>query len=485
MIITIDETASEPLYKQIHDQVIAGIATGQLEPGMPSCLLCARSPAAGPGINLHTVNKAYAILRDEGYVQMRGRAGAVISEPSDAGRAEKNRETLSAIEDDLFKLALTYRACGGARGEFVESAAAQAARAYATISDVPESASTKRSMKKHPARSSAKKGRGRRPFSTRRVNIMQAIDPIMLALLGFVLLFVPITGGLMAATPYLMPKRECFAVTIPDAASNDPEIKHLKRSYFTIVIVATLAFTALCIVCICLDPERAFLPALVVSVLIICLGSYALMLHFRQKTIALKRARGWEAQTAKRVGFVAEEPAPKPLSQKWDLFFLIPITITGLVCMVGYPLMPEHLATNIDLSGQVAHWMDKTPLTACRSVLDRCVPGWVLRLFALEHPAFEERHRCISPCRKCLGVWSICARAEHDARRLRDDALVPRSDHGAFVHGRYHHATSAPSHRDHDRDRAGGGSCDLDDLRAKWRASLAPHGGAHVDACGR
>lgn len=63
------------------------------------------SLASDLGINLHTVNKAYAILRDEGYVQMRGRAGAVISEPSDAGRAEKNRETLSAIEDDLFKLA--------------------------------------------------------------------------------------------------------------------------------------------------------------------------------------------------------------------------------------------------------------------------------------------------------------------------------------------------------------------------------------------
>ena len=153
-----------------------------------------------------------------------------------------------------------------------------------------------------------------------------------------------------------------FAVTIPDAASNDPEIKHLKRSYFTIVIVATLAFTALCGVCICLDPERAFLPALVVSVLIICFGSYALMLYFRQKTIALKRARGWEAQTAKRVGFVAEEPAPKPLSQKWDLFFLIPIAITGLVCMVGYPLMPEHLATNIDLSGQVPIGWTRRPL---------------------------------------------------------------------------------------------------------------------------
>lgn len=38
MIITIDETASEPLYKQIHDQVIAGIATGQLDQAC-RCLL--------------------------------------------------------------------------------------------------------------------------------------------------------------------------------------------------------------------------------------------------------------------------------------------------------------------------------------------------------------------------------------------------------------------------------------------------------------
>ena len=244
---------------------------------------------------------------------------------------------------------------------------------------------------------------------------MQAIDPIMLALLGFVLLFVPITGGLMAATPYLMPKRECFAVTIPDAASNDPEIKHLKRSYFTIVIVATLAFTALCIVCICLDPERAFLPALVVSVLIICLGSYALMLHFRQKTIALKRARGWEAQTAKRVGFVAEEPAPKPLSQKWDLFFLIPITITGLVCMVGYPLMPEHLATNIDLSGQLAHWMDKTPLTAAFPFL---IVVFLDGCFAFSHWSILRSKKGIDASRPAASAWAYGAFARAQSMML-------------------------------------------------------------------
>ena len=156
MILEIDFNSDEAIYVQLRNQIIMGIACAEFADG--ESLPSVRQLAQVLGVNMHTVNKAYAILRDEGYVQMRGRAGAVISEPSDAGRAEKNRETLSAIEDDLFKLALTYRACGGARGEFVESAAAQAARAYAAISDVPESASTKRSTKKHPARSSAKKG---------------------------------------------------------------------------------------------------------------------------------------------------------------------------------------------------------------------------------------------------------------------------------------------------------------------------------------
>ena len=232
---------------------------------------------------------------------------------------------------------------------------------------------------------------------------MQPIDPTIYSLLGLVLLFIPVTGALVAATPYLMPKRECFAVTIPDAASSDPDIRHLKRSFSTVVVVATLVFTVLCGACILVDPEHAFLVALVVSELVLCVGGYGLMLHFRRKTIALKQARGWKAQSAKRIGFVAEEPAPRPISQKWDLLFLIPIAITGFLCIVGYPLMPERIAANINLSGQVSNWIEKTPLTAAFPFLtvvflDAC--------FAFAHWSILRSKKGIDAARPAASAWA-------------------------------------------------------------------------------
>lgn len=235
---------------------------------------------------------------------------------------------------------------------------------------------------------------------------MQPVDPFMYALLGLVLLFVPITGVLMAATPYLMPKRECFAVTIPDAASSDLGIRQIKRSFATIVAVAALVLTAICAACLFANPEHAFLIALVISELVLCFGSYGLMLYFRQKTIALKQARGWKAQSAKRTGFVAEDTAPRPISQKWDLLFLVPIVLTGLVCVVGYPLMPERIATNIDLSGQVSHWMEKAPLTAAFPLLtvvflDAC--------FAFSHWSILRSKKGVDAARPAASAWAYGA----------------------------------------------------------------------------
>lgn len=138
MLITVDSRASEPLYLQIRNQIVAGIATGELEPGVT--LPSVRSLAGDLGINLHTVNKAYAVLRDEGYVRMRGRAGASIADPADDDAAASGAAK-DQMDESLFRLALAFRARGGSAEDFLEAAAEQVAQVYAAVptSDGPSS----------------------------------------------------------------------------------------------------------------------------------------------------------------------------------------------------------------------------------------------------------------------------------------------------------------------------------------------------------
>ncbi|MBM6774205.1 GntR family transcriptional regulator [Olsenella profusa] len=122
MVITVDRLDETPLYLQLRNQVVAGIAAGELHPG--DALPSVRSLAEDLGINLHTVNKAYATLRDEGYVIMLGRRGAYVADvPADptAGMGE------DALTDALAKLATEFKASGGTRTAFL-AAAGRAAR---------------------------------------------------------------------------------------------------------------------------------------------------------------------------------------------------------------------------------------------------------------------------------------------------------------------------------------------------------------------
>ena len=117
MVISVDKLSDTPLYLQLRDSVITGIAAGELRPG--DALPSVRSLAEDLGINLHTVNKAYATLRDEGYVIMLGRRGAYVADvPADpaAGMGE------GALAEALAKLAPEVKASGGTREAFLAAA---------------------------------------------------------------------------------------------------------------------------------------------------------------------------------------------------------------------------------------------------------------------------------------------------------------------------------------------------------------------------
>ena len=76
-MIKIDFQSDEALYIQLRNQTILGIATSTLREG--DVLPSVRQLAEDIGINMHTVNKAYSVLRQEGFVTIDRRRGAIVS----------------------------------------------------------------------------------------------------------------------------------------------------------------------------------------------------------------------------------------------------------------------------------------------------------------------------------------------------------------------------------------------------------------------
>lgn len=77
MIVEIDFNSDEAYYVQLCNQIILGIATDRIREG--EVLPSVRQMADRIGINMHTVNKAYAVLRQEGFVKLDRRRGVIVS----------------------------------------------------------------------------------------------------------------------------------------------------------------------------------------------------------------------------------------------------------------------------------------------------------------------------------------------------------------------------------------------------------------------
>lgn len=77
MIVAIDFNSDEAIYIQLRNQIVMGIATAEIKEG--ESLPSVRELAEHIGINMHTVNKAYTILKQEGYLQLDRRRGAIIA----------------------------------------------------------------------------------------------------------------------------------------------------------------------------------------------------------------------------------------------------------------------------------------------------------------------------------------------------------------------------------------------------------------------
>jgi len=85
MLIRLDEASTATLFEQIAAGIRHAIAAGEVAEGEQ--LPAARDLAGALGVNMHTVLRAYAQLRDDELIELRRRRGAVVRRSAATGRA--------------------------------------------------------------------------------------------------------------------------------------------------------------------------------------------------------------------------------------------------------------------------------------------------------------------------------------------------------------------------------------------------------------
>jgi DNA-binding transcriptional regulator YhcF (GntR family) len=117
MLLRLDFTGDVPIYTQIRNQIILGIADGRLAPGEK--LPTIRALADEIGINMMTANKAYQLLKQEGYITADRRSGAVVAAGAFAATDDARRDIPEELRDRLRLLISEVRLKGFSKEDFL------------------------------------------------------------------------------------------------------------------------------------------------------------------------------------------------------------------------------------------------------------------------------------------------------------------------------------------------------------------------------
>ena len=175
------------------------------------------------------------------------------------------------------------------------------------------------------------------------------------------LLFVPLIGVLEAMVPWLVKDRECFAVTIPAAAARDSRLVAYKRTYSIVMVIAAVVAFVACLPMASGDANRLSPAILIATFAQIGLG-FVLMLAFRRRVRAIKRAEGWEAEAAESVA-VSIDDLPRPLPLRWEWLHVAIIAASLALTWALYPQMPDQIIQHVDFNGVPTDYMPKSPVS--------------------------------------------------------------------------------------------------------------------------
>ena len=194
--------------------------------------------------------------------------------------------------------------------------------------------------------------------------------PYTIIMFVMLIAVIPITGGLLAATPWLMRRNECFAVTVPAGKQNDPRLVALKRGYSQTLAVLTVVLSVAAAAFFASAfagagggevSEGTLTAAITAGVLLPIIVAFALMLSARRKVQAIKAQEGWFAERQQVTAVVAEEDVPGAISLAWNLLYLPILVATMALALAFYPSMPDAIPMQVNFAGEVTTTMPKGP----------------------------------------------------------------------------------------------------------------------------
>ncbi len=182
------------------------------------------------------------------------------------------------------------------------------------------------------------------------------------------LLMVALMGVLLIITPLIMPKNECFAVTVPVGARNQEPLKGYLRGYMRwmslVVVLSLLAWVAALLGGLFeegVKQDSITVAVFVTATLLVpALFSFALMLFYRSRVQAIKAERGWTADQARAAAYVGPDQFPRPISVAWNLLYIPLIVIFSVAALAFYDQFPDTIPMHADFNGVVNEYAPKS-----------------------------------------------------------------------------------------------------------------------------
>ena len=200
-----------------------------------------------------------------------------------------------------------------------------------------------------------------------------------LTMLAMFMLIILVTGGIMAAMPWLEGRGQCFAVTIPVTAAKDPRLEAERRSYASKVALLAVVCGAGTAAATAMDQTgSATVAVLLASTAALVMAPFVLMLAARKRVRAIKAAEGWHAERQVRVAAIGEADLPRPLSPAFELLHL-PVAMLALgLGLAVLPGLPARVPIHFDAAGNANDWVDRGPAVVALPILIIAFMGIVM-----------------------------------------------------------------------------------------------------------